>query len=240
MRSTLSMMVLAGTLGLMMCGETYAQRGNGNRGNGGARPNAYPGYNSGYNFGSNNFGLNNLGGYRGGFGNGTTLGTILGYGSQGQYYNNGNGYYQSSPSYAYPSQGTTYYTTPSVMYAPSTSGTIVQGSPNYDTSTVPTMMPAASTTGKAVIEVTVPTADAKVLFGTTLVDMPGRERRYESSEIALGQKFTYTITARWMNDGKPMEQVQVVDVMAGKTSKATFRNEDATRQLPAPEPTREK
>jgi uncharacterized protein (TIGR03000 family) len=70
--------------------------------------------------------------------------------------------------------------------------------------------------------------------------MEGKERRYESTEIPLGQNFTYTITAQWMNEGKLMEQVQKVEIMAGKTSKATFRNKDAVRQLPPPEPSREK
>jgi uncharacterized protein (TIGR03000 family) len=221
------MLALAGILGLLLCSDAHAQRGGGGkRGGGGSRPNAYPGYNSGYN--------HNYGSYRGGYSNGITFGVGLGYGIQPQYYNRS--YYPYSSSYDYPSQGTTYYTTPSVVY--STPNVVyTPSSPIYDITTVS----AEVTTGRAIIEVTVPAADAKVLFGTTVMEQQqGKERRYESTEIALGQNFTYTITARWMNDGKPMEQVQKVDVMAGKTSKAIFRNEDATRQMPPPEPSRVK
>lgn len=75
----------------------------------------------------------------------------------------------------------------------------------------------------AFIDVSVPTADAEVWLGSSSTTSKGLTRHYESPPLEPGQNYTYTITAKWLVDGKPVEESRDVSVSAGKTSSVDFR-----------------
>ena len=134
------------------------------------------------------------GGYYGGRGWGWG-----GYGGWGGYYS---GY---SPSYAYATPS--YTTTPSFYYAPSAAVTTPA------TSAVPD--------NQAEVEVRVP-ADAEVLFDGSATQQRGTDRLFISPPVTPGRSYTYTIEAKWMANGRQVEQKKDVTVTPGKTATADF------------------
>jgi uncharacterized protein (TIGR03000 family) len=85
----------------------------------------------------------------------------------------------------------------------------------------------------ASVTVLVPTADAKVWFDNTATTQNGMERSFVSPALEPNQNFTYTIKARWMENGQPVNQERQVHVQAGQNITANFR-EKSRETLPTP------
>jgi len=82
--------------------------------------------------------------------------------------------------------------------------------------------------------VVVPTANAQVWFGDTLTTQQGTERLFHSPALEPGKNFTYTIKARWMENGKAVERDRQVNVQAGQKITVNFRD-SPSETAPAPE-----
>lgn len=88
----------------------------------------------------------------------------------------------------------------------------------------------------ATVTVVVPTANAQVWFGDTLTTQQGTERLFHSPALEPGN-FTYTIRARWMENGTAVERDRQVNVRAGQRVTVNFRDspsETAPPSAPAP------
>ena len=83
------------------------------------------------------------------------------------------------------------------------------------------------------VKTLLPTADAEVWLSGSRGTLQGTERLFQSPQLMLGQDYTYTIRARWMIDGRPVEDVREVDVRAGQTSTVDFRV-PASELIPIP------
>ncbi|MFZ1006940.1 MAG: TIGR03000 domain-containing protein [Candidatus Sulfotelmatobacter sp.] len=83
------------------------------------------------------------------------------------------------------------------------------------------------------VTVLLPAADAQVWFENKLTTQRGMERLYESPPLAPNHSHTYTIKARWMENGKAVDQERQVNVRAGQNITVNFR-EKAREEVPAP------
>lgn len=121
-----------------------------------------------------------------------------GYGSQSGYG------YANQPGYGYANQSGYGYTT-----------------------AMPAMtMPATSTTSESkpgIVTVMVPNADAEVWFEDTALPQTGKERTFNTPALVEGKTYNYTVKAKWMTAGKPVEKTLPVSVRAGQTSTVDFR-----------------
>jgi len=166
------------------------------------------------------------GGYYGsGFGNyyGSGYGNYFGSGF-GNYYGNGyynSGYYPNYYSGSYPSYyGSSYYgNSYSPGYYSSTpmyySNPVVQAS-GTDYRQSFTTDPNVST-----LTVRVPNADAQVWFDDTATMQRGMERVFHTPP--LQQAGTYTIKARWTDNGRTVDQQRTVQVQPGQSTVVDFR-----------------
>ena len=75
----------------------------------------------------------------------------------------------------------------------------------------------------AFVKVLLPTADAEVWLNGSMGKQQGNERVFKSPGLELGRDYFYTIRARWMVDGRPVESIREVDIRAGQTSTVDFR-----------------
>jgi len=75
------------------------------------------------------------------------------------------------------------------------------------------------------VTVLLPAADAQVWFENKLTTQRGMERLYESPPLAPNHSHTYTIKARWMENGKAVTQERQVSVQAGQDVTVNFREE---------------
>jgi uncharacterized protein (TIGR03000 family) len=74
-----------------------------------------------------------------------------------------------------------------------------------------------------IMAVLLPKADAEVVLGETTTVSRGTERLFESPPLEPGQSYHYTVKARWMEDGKMVEQKRDVPVRAGEIVKVDFK-----------------
>ena len=74
----------------------------------------------------------------------------------------------------------------------------------------------------ALIEVTVPSADAKVWIDGAETKSRGVSRTYESVGLESGRDFKYQIKASWLVEGKEVVVERTVTFQAGKTVKVDF------------------
>jgi uncharacterized protein (TIGR03000 family) len=181
------------------------------------------------------------GGYRGGWGGygwgGFGLGYGLGYlsGSWGWpgYYG---GYGYGSPGYAYDGYysypayygsvdyGTPAYSYPSVGYDTAQPAMVQQ--PNvtdYSSAYNGFNSQPAQEANTAEIDVRVP-ADAQVWFDGAATRQRGSFRQFTSPPLEPNQEYTYTIRARWMQNGQPVEQTRSVQVAANERRSVNFLN----------------
>ena len=123
----------------------------------------------------------------------------------------------SSPYNAQPYYSQPYYST-SNDYPLTTSGyqDLSTGTPLIVQSQYPVSQAYAT------IAVSVPTPGTQVWFGDTLMAQQGTQRTYQSTLLDAGTTYAYTITARWMVEGKLVEQSRKIEVLAGKTSEVQF------------------
>ena len=77
------------------------------------------------------------------------------------------------------------------------------------------------------LTVLVPKADAEVMLGETATVSKGMERVFQSPPLDPGTTYHYTVKARWMEDGKVVEQKRDVPVKAGGTVKVDFKKPEA-------------
>jgi uncharacterized protein (TIGR03000 family) len=152
----------------------------------------------GYGYGRGGYGYG-LGGYGYGLGGyGLGLGSY-GYGLGGYGYG---GYYPSygydygPPAYGYPEPQTTINTQQSAYYAPLTDNS-------------------------AGVHIRVP-SDATVWVEDVRTQKTGPERDFVSPPLKPGTTFEYEIKARWMENGKPVQQMRTVKVRANETSNVDF------------------
>jgi uncharacterized protein (TIGR03000 family) len=147
----------------------------------------------GYGYGLGGYGYG-LGGYGYGLGGyGYGLGSY-GYGLGGYYPSNGYDY--GAPVYAYPDISATYGTRQSGYYAPLTDNS-------------------------AGVHIRVPSG-ATLWVDDVRTQKTGTERDFVSPPLKLGTTFEYEIKARWMENGKPVEQTRTVKVRANETSNVDF------------------
>jgi len=83
------------------------------------------------------------------------------------------------------------------------------------------------------VTVVVPTATAEVWFENTLTTQQGTQRLFHSPALEPGQNYTYTIKARWMENGKAIERDRQVNVQAGQSIIVNFRD-SPSETAPAP------
>jgi len=122
-------------------------------------------------------------------------------------------YYNTVPTYAV--NPGSYYLQPATMLQPTPAEP--ERAPQFVTLTV-----------------IVPTADAQVWFENTPTAQQGTERVFRSPALEPGKSFTYTIKARWMDNGKSVERERQVMVQAGQKITLNFRDSPG-ELVPAPE-----
>src|SRR5262245_25198846 len=163
-----------------------------------------------------------VGGPRGGFYYNTA--PYYGYNYYGYNYYPGYYYRPYYPGYAY---GSYYYprsyyyntynyvppatTSQSYYFTPGSSTAVAQSAPDAV---------VAETNRAALVDVYVPTPDAEVWFGDTLMRQTGTTRQFASPPLNPGRSYTYRITARWVGpDGQPV--VRARDVIVQPSSRVT-------------------
>jgi uncharacterized protein (TIGR03000 family) len=74
----------------------------------------------------------------------------------------------------------------------------------------------------ALIRLRVP-ANAEVTFDGDKTSQTGALRSFMTPELERGNEYSYEIRARWMNDGKPVEQTRKVNFRPGDRFTLDFR-----------------
>jgi uncharacterized protein (TIGR03000 family) len=162
-------------------------------------------------------------GWGGGWGGGGWYGGRGGYGGYGGY-GWGGGYYPrygwgyggSYPSYGYSGYYPGYaydYGTPTYVY-PDTPTVITRQSGSY----------APPTDNTAMVHVRVP-SNATVWFDGDRTQQSGTDRTFASPPLKPGNTYSYEVRARWMDNGKPVEETRTVKVRANETSNVDFMSE---------------
>jgi uncharacterized protein (TIGR03000 family) len=174
--------------------------GRGGSGGGGGWGGGWGGYRGGYYGGYGGYGRYGYGGYgyRGFY-------PYLGLG--------GWGYGYGSPSYGYSNYYPSYvydYGTPAYVY-PDDSGVVTRGAGSY----------APPNDNTAMLHVSVP-ADAQVWIEGEATRQRGPQREFVSPALQPGKEYEYTVKARWMQDGKPVERTKTVSVHANDTKNVNF------------------
>lgn len=175
-----------------------------------------------------------FGGRSGGVYLGTGPAYNYGYGGYGgwagQYpgYSYGRGGY-SYPGYGYPSYSYsypgTYYSTPS-YYNSGTTITVAPATGGYQ-SFYPSD-PSTRDSRTAYVRVQVP-ADAEVWFEGQKTQQRGSDRLFVSPPLKADTNYTYDIRARWMDNGREVEQTRTVHVRAGTEKEVNFLAADNNR-----------
>jgi uncharacterized protein (TIGR03000 family) len=169
-----------------------------------------------------------------GGGRGYSSGISIGVGRGGYYgpsgYYGGLGY---SPLYL----GSGYGYSPSYYYATPSYGVI----PMTYAEPAPTQIrqsyygaPAALQQSVSVT-VLVPAADAQVWFENRATTQQGMERLFESPPLEPNHNFTYTVKARWLENGRAVDRERRVSVQAGQSVTVNFR-ESSAENVPPPLP----
>lgn len=133
--------------------------------------------------------------------------------------------YYSTPTYYSYSAPTTYYSQP--LY--SSNDTVVeQGTAaasteqsNYYNPTLTTSVP------NGVIMILVP-ADAQLWFGSTATSVMGSSRAFQLPPLESGRDYTYTIRAKWMENGRERDQTKEVTFRGGQSITVDMRTAPMT------------
>jgi uncharacterized protein (TIGR03000 family) len=75
----------------------------------------------------------------------------------------------------------------------------------------------------AVVRVLVPTSDAEIWFDGASTKQRGMDRMFYSDRLENG-KYSYTVKARWMENGRAVERERRVDVQAGQPVTVNFQS----------------
>jgi uncharacterized protein (TIGR03000 family) len=84
-----------------------------------------------------------------------------------------------------------------------------------------TQAPTAPAT-TATVEIKVPDASAKIALNGTPMTQSGKERVYQSPELAPGQLYHYTVTASFLRNGQEVTEQRRVEVSAGASIAVDF------------------
>jgi len=209
------MLGLAAIILLASTSDAFAQRGGrfgGGRGGGrgGFGIGIGSGYGGGYGYGA--YGGLGYGGYRPGY-----YGS--GYYGSGYY---GNNYYYGSPSYSYAEP---YYAGPGYYY----NDAVTQAVP------ADARQSFYADPNAAMITVRVPDPNAQVWFNDAPTTQRGTERMFHTP--GLQQAGSYTIRARWMDNGRMVDQQRQVQVQPGQNVTVDFQanaNPSGNLQTPVP------
>jgi uncharacterized protein (TIGR03000 family) len=82
--------------------------------------------------------------------------------------------------------------------------------------------------------VQVPDPNAEVWFQDYKTKQRGNVREFESSALQPGQTYTFQVRARWMQNGRAVEQTQSVQTQPGQHANVVFRPA-ARETVPAPQ-----
>jgi uncharacterized protein (TIGR03000 family) len=138
------------------------------------------------------------------------------------YYSNYSAYpYYDSYDDSYPGYGYGSY--------PSYNGPLYSAPPSSVGPAASSPVPADMT---AHVTVRAP-ADAELWFDGTKTTSTGPVRDFQTPGLAAGHKYTYTIRARWLENGNEVTQTQQVGVTAGADIRVDFPRAAATAK-PAP------
>ena len=140
--------------------------------------------------------------------------------------------------YPYYGSGLSYYD-PTPIYVPAVGPTLGPSSyySNYPTDpnaaaniAPPAVAPPAATPAainvprdEAYIRVLVPDANAEVLLEGKSTESLGRDRLFSSPKLDPNGKYTYTVTASWLDQGHLVRMTREVSLTVGQTSVADFR-----------------
>jgi uncharacterized protein (TIGR03000 family) len=208
-----------GVLSLFLANPAQAGHGGGGGGGGGGHGGGggggHPGGGGGH--------------YGGGYGHpgyghygypGVGIGIGVGFGGGGGYgYGLGYPYYDSAPIYAPPLNPTIG---PGMnSYYPPDAGVI--GNAIGPAGIAPPPVAMAVPPDEAYIRVLVPDANAEVLLEGKGTDVLGRDRLFSSPKLDPGSKYSYTVTATWVDQGHVVHQTREVPLTPGQTSIADFR-----------------
>ena len=177
------------------------------------------------------FGYGGLGlyGYPYGYGSGYGLGVPL-------------GTWSGSPTYiaaapvvpsgapVYIDRGVSTYVVPGVA---DPNGPVASFSAQPLTVSPPAVDPAAA--NSVLVKVSVPDPNAQVFFGEATTAATGSERVFRSPPLQPGQAYSYTLKARWTENGKPVERTRTATVHAGETLTVSFA-EAGVERAPPPNP----
>jgi len=151
-----------------------------------------------------------------------------------------------APTYVTPGYSQQSYVTPSYTeqgYAPADQGYSEQGYAPADQGYAPATpafpaVPAeenaegqdyapeqapAQADNSAQVRVIVP-PDAKVWFAGQETTQTGTEREFSSPALTPGKSYYYEVRARWMQNGKPVDQTRRVKVLPNQTTTVAFVN----------------
>jgi uncharacterized protein (TIGR03000 family) len=167
----------------------------------------------------------------------------LGYGASPYYASDSYGYGYSTPYYS-TSGYTQGYFNPAPTYAsPQTYNSTSGYTPIQPTLPQPmqnnngiAQAGHATTNGQssAFLTVWVPSADAELWLGSSTTTSKGIQRQFQSPALEPGQDYVYSVKAKWMENGKPVEQTREVKVRAGQQSTVNF-HEIQRENIPTPE-----
>ena len=213
MRKILLALSLVGLTVWASTDDAFARGRSGGGGSGGGRGSSNRG---GGSAGRNNGGGGGGRGYGGGgYGGGGYYGGGL-FGGLG-YYGGGYGggyapnYYDGTPAYS-------NYADPAALVPPNQARQAYYPAPVQDSVNV---------------NVLVPVADAQVWFQGRATTQQGMQRLFESPSLAPNHSYTYSIKARWMENGQAVNQERQVNVQAGQNITVNFR-EPIRENLAAP------
>ncbi len=182
------------------------------------------------------------GGGHGGYGGGYGRGGYYGYGHRGYYGGYGYGYgfgigigfypgYYGGYGYGYDPGYAGYAVPPVVPAVPAIPDPNLPPVPGVDDPNVKTAPPAAqrrtytvstAPENTARVRVLLP-ANAQLWLGDELMTPTGAERNFVTPELTPGKTYSYQVKARWIQNGRPVEQSAKVKVYANKTTTVEFR-----------------
>ncbi len=179
----------------------------------------------GYGYGG--YGLGGYGGYGSGYG-GYGLGSGVygygapasGYGGYSSGYPTGNGAYGVPPyGAANPYAPGSQPVNPEANYPPPQQPAPQQQVPQQQVPQEPP--PVQRNENTAEVTVVVPEG-AELWFNGAKTSQPGTQRKFVTPALTPGEDFTYALKARWIQDGRPVEQTRSIHVQANSSQVIDF------------------
>jgi uncharacterized protein (TIGR03000 family) len=127
-----------------------------------------------------------------------------------------------APSYNYYYDYPYYYSGTAPVYVePSSAPAVAASGAMSGSSTREALYYAPPTDNTASIRVRLP-ADATLLVDGVATTKTGPDRVFASPSLTPGSTYSYQLTARWTEGGRPVEQTRKVRVRANETTDVTF------------------